>query len=64
MLPFSTPNEIRKDVAKRIHDLGRGGGYILAPCHNLGHDIPPENILTMFQAAQEYGQYPLALEPS
>jgi uroporphyrinogen decarboxylase len=63
MLPLATPEEVRRDVVKRIHDLGRGGGYILAPSHNLGHDIPPENILSMFQAAQDYGQYPLELEP-
>jgi uroporphyrinogen decarboxylase len=59
MLPSSTPDEVQADVIKRVQDLGRGGGYILAPCHNLGSDIPPENIETMFAAVQEHGQYPL-----
>jgi hypothetical protein len=62
MLPFSTPAQVRYDVAKRIWDLGRGGGYILSSCHDVGEDVPPENVLAMFEAAREYGQYPLQLE--
>ena len=62
VLPSSTPEEVKYDVAKRIYDLGRGGGYILSPCHNIGADVPPENIIAMFEAAQEYGQYPLQLD--
>lgn len=62
VLPASTPAEVRYDVAKRIHDLGRGGGYILSPCHNIGSDVAPENMMAMFEAAQTYGRYPLQLE--
>lgn len=62
MLPFSTPEGVRYDVARRIHDLGRGGGYILAPCHNIGSDVPPENVEALFAAAHEYGRYPLQLD--
>ncbi len=61
MLPFSTPEEVRYDVARRTYDLARGGGYIIAPCHNIGSDVPPENIETLYEAAQEYGRYPLNL---
>ncbi len=59
VLPNATPEEVRYEVAKRIHDLGPGGSYILAPCHNINIDIPVENVATMFEAAQEYGGYPL-----
>ena len=62
MLPFSTPEEVRYDVAKRIYHLGRGGGYIIAPCHNIGSDVPPQNVEALYQAAQEYGRYPLQLD--
>jgi uroporphyrinogen decarboxylase len=62
MLPFSTPEEVRYDVAKRIYHLARGGGYILAPCHNIGSDVPPVNVEAMYEAAQEYGRYPLQLD--
>ena len=62
MLPFESTDGVRYDVAKRIHDLAPGGGYILAPCHNIGSDVPPENIETMYEAAQEYGRYPIQLD--
>lgn len=62
MLPSASVEEVRQDVARRLHDLGRGGGYILAPCHNIGSDVPPANIEALFDAAHEYGTYPLNLD--
>lgn len=62
MLPFSSVEEIHYDVAKRIYDLGRGGGFILSPCHNIGSDVSPENILALFDAVQKYGSYPLDMD--
>jgi uroporphyrinogen decarboxylase len=62
MLPNATTPELQNEVARRIYDLGRGGGYILAPCHNLGHDIPPENIVTLFETARRLGGDPGSLE--
>lgn len=54
--------EVEREVKRRIADLAPGGGYILAPSHNLGDDVPLENILAFFQTGQEYGRYPLAIE--
>lgn len=31
-----------------------GGGYIFTPIHNILSDMPPENILAMFEAVDEY----------
>lgn len=59
VMPNATVEEIRQEVARRVNDLGPGGGYILAPCHNINVDIPLENVLAMFEAAHEFGQYPL-----
>ncbi len=62
MLPNASTEELETEIARRIYDLGRGGGYILAPCHNIGHDIPPENIVTLFEKARELGDNPAALK--
>jgi uroporphyrinogen decarboxylase len=62
MLPNASTAELELEVARRIYDLGRNGGYILAPCHNIGHDIPPENVVTLFEKAREYGQNPASLK--
>ncbi|GAI15838.1 unnamed protein product, partial [marine sediment metagenome] len=53
-LPFRTPEEIRKIVRSRIKILGKNGGFILAPSHNLQLDIPIDNIVAMYEAEREY----------
>ena len=55
LLPFGTPGEIRDEVRRRIDILGKDGGYILAPAHNIQHDTPPENIFAFFNAAIDQG---------
>ncbi|NLF10712.1 MAG: hypothetical protein GX597_02875, partial [Anaerolineaceae bacterium] len=55
VLPRGTPEEVRAEVRQRIADLGPGGGYVLAPVHNVQEDVPPENILAMADAAMEFG---------
>ncbi len=47
--------QLRDEVARRISDLGRSGGYFIAPCHNINIDIPTENVIAMFAAAREFG---------
>ena len=49
---------VRADVRKRIQALGRGGGFILAPCNHIQHDIPPENVVAMYTEARLFGRYP------
>lgn len=53
VMPNASVKEIEDEVKRRVADLNRNGGYILAPCHNLGHDIPPENIVAMFETAKK-----------
>ena len=62
MLPNASTEELEQEIARRIYDLGRNGGYILAPCHNIGHDIPPANVVTLFEKAREFGRDPVALK--
>jgi uroporphyrinogen decarboxylase len=62
MLPNATTEELELEIARRVYDLGRDGGYILAPCHNIGHDIPPENVVTLFEKARQFGNDPAALK--
>jgi uroporphyrinogen decarboxylase len=52
-LPFGTPEEVRREVRENIRILGKGGGYVLAPCHNIQPITPVENILAMYEAAGE-----------
>jgi len=50
-LPFGTPDDVRREVQERIAVMGAGGGYILAPTHNIQPDTPIENVLALYEAA-------------
>jgi uroporphyrinogen decarboxylase len=51
--------DVVEEVRRRIGQLGPGGGYILAPSNHIQADVPPENVVTLFRAAREFGVYPL-----
>jgi uroporphyrinogen decarboxylase len=59
VLPFGSVEEVQAEVEQRIAHLGPGGGYILAPVHNVQADVPPENLLAMYRHARQVGRYPL-----
>jgi uroporphyrinogen decarboxylase len=51
-LPYGTTDDVRAEVRERIRVLGKNGGYVLAPSHELQGDIPLENILAFIDEAQ------------
>ncbi|MFH2068200.1 MAG: uroporphyrinogen decarboxylase family protein [Candidatus Omnitrophota bacterium] len=55
ILPFGTAAEVRAEVIEDIEIFGKGGGYILAPCHNIQPVTPVENIVAMYETGYEYG---------
>ncbi len=48
LLPLESAEAVRAEVKRRVAILGEGGGYIIAPSHNLQPDIPTANILAMY----------------
>ncbi len=58
ILPQGTKQEVYDEVHRRILDLGPGGGYVICPVHNIQPEVPPENVVAMFDAAFELGKYP------
>jgi uroporphyrinogen decarboxylase len=59
VLTKGTVEDVRREVRLRIEQMGKDGGYILAPAHNFSNDIPLENMLAFFEAGHEVGFYPL-----
>jgi uroporphyrinogen decarboxylase len=57
VLPFGTPDEVADEVKRRTDDLAPSGGFVFAAVHNIQAFVPPENIVTMFETALEYGKY-------
>jgi uroporphyrinogen decarboxylase len=50
-LPFGTPEQVAREVRESIRILGPGGGYVLASVHNIQANVPPENVIALFDAA-------------
>ena len=56
-LPFGTVEDVRAEVRDNIAILGKGGGYIIAPCHNIQAVSPPENVVALYETALAEGAY-------
>ena len=56
VLPHGTPEDVRAEVLQRIRDLAPGGGYVLTAVHNIQPDVPPENVVAMYDTAREFNR--------
>jgi uroporphyrinogen decarboxylase len=52
-IPFGTPDVIRTEVKRLRAEVGRGGGFILAPAKSLQPETPTENAVAVFEAFTE-----------
>ncbi len=55
-LPFGSVDDVSDEVVANIEILGKGGGYIIAPCHNIQANTPPENVVTMYETGYQHGR--------
>ncbi len=56
-LPFGTPEQVRQAARELFDVFMPGGGFVFAAGHNIQADVPPANILALFDAADEFGVY-------
>jgi len=56
VLPRGTPAEVSEEVKRRVDDLHGKGGYILCAVHNIQPEVPPENVVAMYETALEHGR--------
>jgi uroporphyrinogen decarboxylase len=54
LLPNATPGQVKEEVKRRMDIFGEGGGYIVAPAHNIQPDTPVENVMAYYEAIREY----------
>jgi len=57
VLSFGTPDDVRRLVKENMSILSNGGGFIFAAIHNISQEVPPNNILALYEAGAEYGKY-------
>jgi len=57
ILPGGTTKEVEDNVKRNIEALAPGGGFVFSAVHNIQAEVPPENLITMFKALNEFGNY-------
>ena len=57
ILPHGTPQAVKDDVKRNVEALAPGGGYVFNTIHNIQGDVPPGNIVAMYEALEECGAY-------
>ena len=60
ILPCGTPDEVRALVRHQCEVLAPGGGFVFQQVHNILANVPPENIVAMFDAVNAAGVHALA----
>jgi len=55
ILPDATPDAVGRHVREQVGILRPGGGFVFQQVHNILANVPPENIVAMFEAIQEGG---------
>jgi uroporphyrinogen decarboxylase len=57
VLPYGSPQDVEEEVKSLVKILGEDGGYLLASCHSIQPDVPPENIKALFAAERSMQQF-------
>ena len=57
MLNSGTPSAIREQVLERMSIFSAGGGFVFNTVHNILPDVPPRNIIAMYDAIKEFNKY-------
>ncbi|MCX5638209.1 MAG: methyltransferase, partial [Planctomycetota bacterium] len=50
ILPFGTPDQVRRQVRQRVRIFSRKSGFVFSTVHNIQCNTPVENILAIFEA--------------
>lgn len=54
ILNNGSSQQIKEQVHERIEIFSKGGGFVFNTVHNILPDVPPENIIDMFNAIKEF----------
>jgi uroporphyrinogen decarboxylase len=54
VLNRAKPREVKHHVKKRLEIFSKDGGFVFNTVHNILPDVPPENIVAMFEAIEEF----------
>ena len=56
ILPYGSEEDVRRET-ERLLELGKNGGYIFSPAHDVPKDVPLENMLAFIAVVQNQPEY-------
>jgi uroporphyrinogen decarboxylase len=54
ILSYGTTEEVSRDVRKNLDALAPGGGFVFAAVHNIQAEVPPQNIIAMWESLRKF----------
>jgi uroporphyrinogen decarboxylase len=49
-----TPAQVKEHVKRRLEIFAPGGGFVFNTVHNILPEVPPQNVVAMFEAIEEF----------
>ena len=56
VLNNGTPQQVKDQVQQRLQVFAPGGGYVFNTVHNILPDVPPRNIVALYEAVEQFSQ--------
>ncbi len=54
ILPEGTPQQVKDHVKQNLEIMFQDGGFVFQQVHNILGNVPPQNIVAMFEAVKEF----------
>lgn len=56
ILNRATPRQVKEHVKHNLEIFSKDGGFVFNQVHNIMPDVPPENVVAMFESVEEFGR--------
>ncbi|HHV98383.1 MAG TPA: methyltransferase [Clostridiaceae bacterium] len=56
---FGTVDEVAAEVEKYMKIFAPGGGFVFTQIHNIQVNVPPENVVAIYETAKKFRNYPV-----
>ncbi|HTL58687.1 MAG TPA: uroporphyrinogen decarboxylase family protein [Candidatus Limnocylindrales bacterium] len=57
---YGTPREVAAETEKNLAVFTQGSGYVCAPIHNIQTNVPPDNVIALFDTALNFHERPIS----
>jgi uroporphyrinogen decarboxylase len=59
VLPTGSATDVEAEVRHLVQAMAPGGALVVCSVHNIQADVPPANVLALYDAVARWGTYPL-----